>query len=51
VWFAVKFSGRGSQVLWMIELAHVPAARGNAFARLQLDSALSTQSRDGSVPK
>jgi hypothetical protein len=35
----------------MIALAQVPAERGNAFATLQLDSDLSMQSREGSVPK
>jgi hypothetical protein len=35
----------------MIALAQKVAVRGNVFGRLQLASARSTQSRDGSVPK
>jgi hypothetical protein len=35
----------------MIALAHIVAVRGRVFARLQLFSELSMQSREGSVPK
>jgi hypothetical protein len=38
-------------VVWLILAAQVAAARGNEFARAQLDSARSMQLRDGSVPK
>jgi hypothetical protein len=48
---AAKLSARGSQLLWMIELAHVAAVRGSEFGKPQLASALSMQSREGSVPK
>jgi hypothetical protein len=51
VWLAVEFSGRGSQLLRLIELAQVLAARGNALRRRQLVSALLTQLRDGPVWK
>ena len=51
VWFDASLSWRGSQVVWMILVAQVAAARGNEFARAQLASARSTQLRDGSVPK
>jgi hypothetical protein len=44
-------SVRGSQLLRMIDLAQRPAARGNAFRRRQLVSALLTQLRDGAVWK
>jgi hypothetical protein len=35
----------------MIELAQALAARGSVAGAVQLDSALSMQSREGSVPK
>jgi hypothetical protein len=51
VWLAVELSGRGSQLLRLIELAQVLAARGNVLRRRQLVSALLTQLRDGPVWK
>ena len=50
VWLEASLSWRGSQLERRIEPAHVLADRGSVFARAQLDSARSTQSREGSVP-
>jgi hypothetical protein len=49
--FGALLSARGSHELRMIERAQAAAVRGSELGRLQLASALSMQSRDGSVAK